>query len=56
MKKNYLNPKTLIIEVNTQSLMSISGDNVSVSENNYDSNKGSILSRRGGDSSWEDEE
>lgn len=55
MKKIYQNPHTLIVNVKVQPLMGISGDKVTVSETNYDSDKGSILSRES-NSIWDDEE
>jgi len=55
MKKIYQNPNTLIVNVKLQPLMGVSGDKVSVSETEYNSNKGSILSRKG-DSFWDDDE
>lgn len=52
MKKIYQTPKTRIIDIKMKPLM----DNISVAVSNatYDSSKGSILSRRGGD--WDDDE
>ena len=52
MKKIYQNPKTRIIDIKMKPLM----DNISVavSNTNYNSSNGDILSRRGGD--WDDDE
>lgn len=55
MKKNYQNPETLVVEVKLQPLMGVSGDKVTVSESNFDSSKGSILSRES-NSFWDEEE
>ncbi len=52
MKKIYQNPKTRIIEIKMKPLME--NISVAVSNNNYNSESGKILSRRGGD--WGDDE
>jgi len=60
MKKIYFVPRTEIVKVDIDTrLMSVSGgdstvNSVSISDNDYDSDDVTILSRRGG--FWDDEE
>lgn len=59
MKKLYIQPATIVVDIKTQPLMVVSGDkgdvhNVTVTEEEFTGGSGEILSRRY--SAWDDEE
>lgn len=60
MKRSYIKPTTLVVEIKSQPLMVVSGgkgnvSGVTVTEENFTGGQGDILSRRGR-SIWDDDD